>query len=81
MAFCLVTCPESAHLELIECEETPFGIVIAGCSSFRGSCAGVCPRTCAARLDRRASRGLPDDDEVLVVGDTTNVDVLGMLRG
>ncbi|HEX5058528.1 MAG TPA: hypothetical protein VFV99_04165 [Kofleriaceae bacterium] len=49
----LVTCPETAHLELIEYEETPVGKVIAACSRFRPACAVGCPRTCAARMDRR----------------------------
>jgi hypothetical protein len=53
MAYQLITCPESAHLELIEYEETPCGILIFGCSAFRPPCAVDCPRTCAARLDRR----------------------------
>ena len=77
----LVTCPESAHLELIECEDTPLGILIAGCSSFREPCAVDCPRTCAVRLDRRAFASADDVDEVLCVGDVTNIDVLAMLRG
>ena len=49
----LITCPETAHLEMIDYEDTPFGMVIAGCSRFRPACAVECPRTCAARLDRR----------------------------
>ena len=64
----LITCPETAHLELIECEETPFGLVIARCSRFRPACAVTCPRTCAARLDRR---DLPT--QILSVGDDTAV--------
>jgi hypothetical protein len=49
----LITCPETAHLELIEYDDTPCGMVIAACSRFRPACAVRCPRTCAARLDRR----------------------------
>lgn len=81
MAYCLITCPESAHLELIEFDETPLGILISGCSRFRESCAAECPRTCAARLDRRAALSTSADDDILCVGDTTNVDVLALLRG
>lgn len=49
-----ITCPETAHLELIECEDTPFGMLIAGCSRFRPACLVECARTCTALLDRRA---------------------------
>jgi len=35
----LITCPETAHLEMIDYEDTPFGMVIAGCSRFRPACA------------------------------------------
>ncbi len=90
MAYRLVTCPESAHLELIEYAETPCGMLILGCSSFRPPCDASCPRTCAARLDQR-DRILGDDDEdvdleldfdhgLLAVGDETSLDVLGRLR-
>jgi hypothetical protein len=64
----LITCPETAHLELIECEETPFGLVIARCSRFRPADAVECPRTCAARLDRR-----DEPTQVLGTGDDTAV--------
>lgn len=64
----LITCPETAHLEMIEYEQTPYGIVIAACSRFRPACAVNCPRTCAARLDRR---DLPT--QVLTFGDDTSV--------
>jgi len=55
MAFQLVTCPETAHLEMIESEDTELGLVIAACSQFHPACEVACPRTCAARLDRRRS--------------------------
>lgn len=43
-----ITCPETAHLEVIELEHTPCGIVIAGCSR------GVpCSHECARRMDLR----------------------------
>lgn len=48
----LVTCPETAHLERIEIDLHPLGILIRDCSAFGPTCA-ECPRTCAARLDRR----------------------------
>jgi hypothetical protein len=64
----LITCPESAHLELIEYDDTPFGMLVVACSRFQPSCAVNCPRTCAARLDRR---DLPT--QVLAVGDDTDV--------
>ncbi len=54
MPVMLVTCPESAHLEEIEVERTPLGLVISGCSAWSGD--RECQRTCAARLDKRARR-------------------------
>jgi hypothetical protein len=49
----LVTCPDSAHLEEIEYEETSCGMVITACSRYaHGEIR--CARECAARLDRRA---------------------------
>jgi len=49
----LVTCPDSAHLEEIEYEETSCGMVITTCSRYaHGEIR--CARECAARLDRRA---------------------------
>ena len=47
----LVTCPETAHLEAIEYEDDPAGMLIVSCSRFGPTLD--CPRTCAARLDRR----------------------------
>lgn len=52
----LVTCPETAHLELIDYEDTPLGMLIRECSRFRPACAITCTRTCAARLDQAARR-------------------------
>ena len=48
----LLTCPETAHLELVEHLDDPLGTLIAGCSRFRPPCELRCPRTCASRLDR-----------------------------
>lgn len=87
MVYQLVTCPETLRLELIETDATPCGTLILDCSSFRPTCAADCPRTCAARLDRRSlapraegGGGLDIDERVLGVGDELCLDVLGMLR-
>jgi hypothetical protein len=48
-----VTCPESAHLEEIEYELDPLGMLIRGCSAFAPGCPVTCARTCAKRLDAR----------------------------
>lgn len=53
MASMMVTCPESAHLETIDHEEHPLGMLIVKCTAYPGECAPGCPRTCAARLDQR----------------------------
>jgi hypothetical protein len=66
----LITCPETAHLEMIEVEDTPVGCVIVACSRFRPACAVGCPRTCAARMDRREQ-----PTQVLVCGEDTEVTV------
>jgi hypothetical protein len=58
-----ITCPETAHLELIDYERTPLGVVISGCSRFLPRCAVGCSRLCAAMMDRRACRTDPDDRE------------------
>lgn len=64
MAYQLLTCPESAHLELIEYVDDSLGTLVVACSAFRPACAVECPRTCAARLDQRASRhGAANDAE------------------
>lgn len=49
----LVTCPETAHLERIEYEDHPLGMLIVACSRFEPGCPLHCQRTCAARLDRK----------------------------
>jgi len=51
MAAMLVTCPESGHLEEIEFDCHRLGMLTTRCSRFSGEV--TCPRTCAARLDRR----------------------------
>jgi hypothetical protein len=66
MAMMLVTCPESAHLEQIEYEDDPAGLLIRRCTAFPGN--PVCPRTCAARLDtRRRSKRLADGTVLVAV--------------
>lgn len=62
-----ITCPETAHLEEVDLERTPLGIVIGGCSRFEPRCALRCTRECARRMDRRDSREGDDRDRVLVV--------------
>jgi hypothetical protein len=75
MAYKLVTCPESGHLELIELADHPLGLLISDCSAWRG-CTSICARTCAARMDRKLRDLEPFD---LDVGDTTVVDLLAAL--
>jgi hypothetical protein len=58
MTYRLLTCPETAHLELIEHLDDPLGTIITGCSRFRPPCELACPRTCAAQLDRGARETL-----------------------
>ncbi len=67
----LVTCPETAHLETIEYLHSPLGMLIKSCTAF-ASCMLDCPRTCAARFDRRC-REAPVDADVLAIGDDTGV--------
>lgn len=49
----LITCPETAHLEEIEMERMPRGIVILSCSRFSPACAIECVSECAVRMNRR----------------------------
>jgi hypothetical protein len=51
-----ITCPETAHLELIDVEQTPLGALITGCSRFLPRCAIGCSRQCAVQLDHRGRR-------------------------
>jgi hypothetical protein len=53
MAYRYLTCPETAHLEMIECDDHPLGLLIQACTRFRPACKVGCPRTCAALMDRR----------------------------
>lgn len=64
----LVTCPETAHLEQIDYEADPLGILIVRCSRYDTGCAPDCPRTCAARMDRhRAQTKLGADEDTAIV--------------
>lgn len=65
MAYQLVTCPETARLEMIEYEDSPLGMLIVECSRFQPPYDPTCPRTCAARLDSRGF-GSEQDDATLV---------------
>lgn len=80
MAYMLVTCPETAHLELIDYDSHPLGLLIRECSRFRPPCAIHCGRTCAARLDRRDRQQCEEEEAWLEVGDITRLDVLAALR-
>jgi hypothetical protein len=67
----LVTCPETAHLEKIDFDRHPLGILIRACSRFSPVCEVHCARTCAARMDRRArlsSRPATDEELDLPTG-------------
>jgi len=66
MANMLVTCPESGHLERIDYELHPFGMLISACSSFCED-RPDCPRVCAARLDRRRGHSMDTAAEVTKV--------------
>jgi hypothetical protein len=70
MSYRLLTCPETAHLEMIEQEIHPLGLLVVACSRFRPSCVVDCARTCARRLDRQARRG-DSDNEATVEDDVT----------
>ena len=81
MTYRLITCPESAHLEMVELVDDPLGLLVSGCSRFRPPSALACPRTCAARLDRGARcvraepPALPPSPEPEVGDDTDAIDL------
>jgi Flavodoxin domain len=62
----LLTCPETAHLEEVELEPTPLGVVIVGCSRYREGNLS-CPRECARRMDRRVHLDVDGRERVLLV--------------
>jgi len=49
----LITCPDSAHLEMIEYDASPCGMLVLACSRYGVGRDGVCPRRCAALFDQR----------------------------
>jgi hypothetical protein len=73
-----VTCPETAHLETLEVEHHPLGMLISGCSGWQSRGEETCPRSCAALLDRRErSRCEPDEVTLasLEVSNETRLDL------
>lgn len=48
-----VTCPESAHLETLEVEHHPLGILVGACTQDPDG-EPACGRRCAALLDQKA---------------------------
>jgi len=62
-----ITCPTTAHLEVIDYDRTSLGILVESCTRF--SPADVrCTRECSRRLDRRERADNDDPTErVLVV--------------
>ena len=66
----LVTCPETAHLEQIEYDDHPLGMLIVRCSRYGAKCPLECPRTCAARLDRR-DKGRTEPNVICASADDT----------
>lgn len=71
-----ITCPETFHLELIDYERTPLGVVIDGCSRFLPRCAVGCSRLCAAMMDRREYRTDPESREDEHAGEDEREDTL-----
>ena len=61
-----LTCPETGHLEEVELERTPLGLVVLGCSRFPDRALG-CPRECARRMDRRERMNGDTRDRILLV--------------
>lgn len=51
-----ITCPDTAHLEDIEYERTPFGLVVHSCTRFDPAYAVRCEGECARRMDRKERR-------------------------
>jgi hypothetical protein len=76
-----ITCPETAHLEEVDIEQTPLGVLIEGCSRFQPRCNVQCARCCAALMDVRDKRDdsldidFSDDDTGAV-----DVDALPLLK-
>jgi hypothetical protein len=62
-----ITCPETGHLEEVDLDRTPAGIVIADCSRLHRNCALECPRECARRMDRRDRLVIDDRTERVLI--------------
>lgn len=71
----LVTCPETAHLEEIDYEDSSAGLLVASCSGFASPCSMSCGVTCAALLDRKRRAMLRDDEITEVYGEDTLVSI------
>jgi len=61
-----ITCPETGHLEEVELERTPLGILVTKCSRYPGANL-ACPRECARRMDRRDHMSADTRERVLIV--------------
>ena len=59
----LVTCPETAHLQQIDFDVHPLGMLIQGCTRFHPRTRLACARTCARLFDIRARAGHDDTDD------------------
>ncbi len=70
----LVTCPETAHLECVQYEDDPLGMLVVACTRFSPVCAVRCDRSCAARLDRKRKLST-EPDEITHIGDDTLVQI------
>ena len=66
MPIMLVTCPETAHLEQIEYDDHPLGMLLHSCTRFEPACRVRCERTCAALLDRKHRAQVADDADTVV---------------
>lgn len=64
----LVTCPETGHLEELELEATPLGLVVVKCSRYAGE-ELTCPRECTRRMDKRDRCACANQPRVLVLVD------------
>ena len=62
-----ITCPLTGHLETVELEQTPLGVVVERCSRFSPSDRVTCTRECARRLDLRDRAGEDELTERVLV--------------
>jgi hypothetical protein len=69
----LVTCPETAHLEGIDCEVDASGDIVRvlRCSRFDPPDAVSCATECIARLDAKRARARSESGAVDVPADVT----------